>query len=119
MITDIPISSLEVTDPHALHPKRLVHLGLAITRVEVPSPAFSRFLYTAVGGDWYWVDRLPWTYQQWHDWAARPTLHTWVAYVTGTPAGYFELEEQAEHTVEIVSFGLMTPFLGQGLGAIC
>jgi GNAT superfamily N-acetyltransferase len=43
-------------------------------------------------------------------------LETWVAYVTGTPAGYFELELQANGNVEIVQLGLLPQFIGQGLG---
>ena len=72
MITDVTTYYLEMTDPSALRPKRVVHHGLEIKEAHMPSPAFNRFLYTAVGGDWYWIDRLPWTYQQWHDWVARP-----------------------------------------------
>jgi len=39
-----------------------------------------------------------------------------VAYVSGTPAGYFELEMQAGGNVEIVYFGLLPQFIGRGLG---
>jgi len=46
----------------------------------------------------------------------RPELETWVAYVSGSPAGYFELERQAENNVELASFGLMPGFVGMGLG---
>jgi hypothetical protein len=31
---------------------------LDIRRAEVPSPELSRFLYTAVGSDWCWHERL-------------------------------------------------------------
>jgi GNAT superfamily N-acetyltransferase len=116
MRTDVTTYYLKMTDPSALRPKRVVHRGLEIKQAHVPSPEFNRFLYTAVGGDWYWIDRLPWTYQQWHDWVARPELQTWVAYVSGTPAGYFELEAQADRNVEIAFFGLLPQLTGQGLG---
>jgi GNAT superfamily N-acetyltransferase len=116
MITDVTTYYLEMTDPSALRPKRVVHRSLEIKQAHVPSPEFNRFLYTAVGGDWYWIGRLLWTYQQWHDWVARPELQTWVAYVSGTPAGYFELEAQADSNVEIAFFGLLPQFTGQGLG---
>jgi GNAT superfamily N-acetyltransferase len=59
---------------------------------------------------------LPWTYQQWLAYLDRPELQTWVGYVSGTPAGYFELEAQAEGNVEIAYFGLLPRFVGQGLG---
>src|SRR4030095_12882653 len=74
------------------------------------------FLYTAVGGDWFWIDRLSWTYEQWLAWVDRPELETWIGSVEGTPAGYFELEKQAESNVELASFGLVRPVIGRGLG---
>ena len=52
----------------------------------------SRFFYRAVGGDWYWLDRLDWTYDQWRDWVTAPGHELWTCWVDGVPAGYFELE---------------------------
>jgi len=73
-------------------------------------------LYTAVGGDWYWLQRLTWSYEQWRSYLERAEVETWVAYVSGTPAGYFELETQAGGSVEITTFGLLPQFIGRGLG---
>jgi GNAT superfamily N-acetyltransferase len=39
-----------------------------------------------------------------------------VMYDEGAPAGYFELERQADGSIEIAYFGLMQEFLGRGLG---
>ena len=116
MITNVTIYYLEMTDPHDMRPKRIKYDGLEIKQAEAPSPEFNRFLYTAVGGDWYWINRLNWTYQQWLEWVDRPEVETWVAYVSGTPAGYFELEAQSEGSVEIAYFGLLPQFIGKGLG---
>lgn len=107
---------LEMTDPAALRPARATDDALALVRAELPSPELSRFLYTAVGGDWYWTDRLGWPYARWLAYLARPELHTWVGYVAGTPAGYFELEQQPGGSVEIAYFGLLPQFVGRGLG---
>lgn len=85
-------------------------------QAELPSPEFSRFLYTSVGGDWYWLSRLSWIYQQWQDYLNPQVVQTWVAYVAGTPAGYIELETQPNDSVEIVYFGLLPQFTGQGIG---
>jgi GNAT superfamily N-acetyltransferase len=38
-----------------------------------------------------------------------------VAYFSGTPAGYFELEKD-KGNVEIAYFGLLPQFIGQGIG---
>ncbi len=61
MLVDITTYYLEMTTPTALRPKRLERSDLAVTQAHIPSPELSRFLYTAVGGRWYWLDRLPWT----------------------------------------------------------
>ncbi|MGW1077546.1 GNAT family N-acetyltransferase [Streptomyces sp. NPDC002537] len=90
--------------------------GVRIVRSEVPSPEFSRFLYTAVGGDNTWTDRLGWTHEQWRTFLERPGVETWVAYVHGTPAGYIELDAQGEGTVEISYFGLLAAFRGRRIG---
>ena len=64
MLIDVTTYDLEITDPKDLRPKPNPLQDLEIKQVEQPSPEFNRFLYTAVGGDWYWVDRLSWTYRQ-------------------------------------------------------
>jgi GNAT superfamily N-acetyltransferase len=113
---------LEMLDPSWLRPpgrgRRDAPEGLTVVQAEVPSPELGRFLYTAVGGDWWWTNRLGWTYDRWLAHLDRPALQTWVGYVSGTPAGYFELECQAEASVEIVQFGLLPRFVGRGLGGV-
>ncbi|MGI5260926.1 GNAT family N-acetyltransferase [Streptomyces angustmyceticus] len=86
-----------------------------ILRSEVPSPEFSRFLYTAVGGDITWTDRLAWPYAQWAAHLGRPGVETWVAYDRGTPAGFIELVAGGG-SVEIAYFGLLPGFRGRRIG---
>jgi len=107
---------LEMTSPAQLRRSPAPDPAPAIVRAEVPSPALNRFLYTSVGGAWHWVDRLPWTWAQWMTWLDRPELQTWVMYVSGTPAGYFELERQPDDQVEIAYFGIAPDFIGRRLG---
>lgn len=109
---------LEMTDPAAVRPARGTIPGLEIRQAMHPCPELNRFLYTAVGGDWYWIDRLGWTYEQWRRWVDRPELQTWLAYLDGTPVGYFELEAQLRGDVEIAYFGLLPQFVGRGLGGV-
>ena len=106
---------LEQRGPDELRPARPA--PVTVTQAEVASPELNRFLYTSVGGDWHWIDRLGWTWQQWHDWLSRPGVETWIAYRRGTPAGYVELDA-ATHAgeVEIAYFGLLPAFVGQGIG---
>jgi len=107
---------LEMTSPAQLRPGRVPDELPAIVRAEAPSPALNRFLYTSVGGAWHWTDRLPWTWERWMQWLDRPQLQTWVMYVAGTPAGYFELEKQPDDQVEIAYFGIAPDFIGRRLG---
>ena len=118
MKTEVTTYYVEMTRPEDLRPKRVERGAMApeIKKVGIPSPEFSRFLVTAVGADWYWVARQSWTDDQWLKWLGRPQSETWVAYVSGTPAGFFELDGQPGGNVEITFFGLMPRFIGQGLG---
>ena len=116
MLVDVTTYHLEITAQASLRPKPNPIEGLVIQQVEKPSPEFNRFLYTAVGGDWYWVDRLAGNHGRWQEWLERPEVQTWVAYVSGSPAGYFELDGQAGGSVEITSFGLLPKYIGKGLG---
>lgn len=89
---------------------------VCVLRAEIPSPELSRFLYTAVGGRWYWIDRVSWDVRRWQAYLDRPEVETWLLLAAGTPAGYVELEAQPEDNVEIAYFGLLPRFIGQGLG---
>lgn len=112
----VTVFHLEMLDPTELRPSWREPPGLQIVEARVPSPELNRFLYTAVGGDWYWRDRLAWDYGRWVQALAQPGYETWVAYVYGTPAGYFELDQQADGSVEIAYFGLLPQFVGRGIG---
>lgn len=116
MLIDLMTWYLEMTAPADLLPSRSTRSDLLLAHVGQPMPELNRFLYTAVGGDWYWTDRLPWTYRQWHGYLNRPELETWVLSASGVPAGYFELEMQSGHNVEVAYFGVLPAFIGQGLG---
>jgi GNAT superfamily N-acetyltransferase len=107
---------LEMTSRTELRPARPSPRPFQLVRVEIPCPELNRFLYTAVGARWWWYSRLSWDYARWLAYLDRPDLETWVAYVSGTPAGYFELERQHGVAVELVYFGLLPRFIGKGIG---
>lgn len=104
-----PADLVPAAEPPAEQEVRIVLSG-------TPLPEFSRFLYTAVGGDVTWTDRLPWTYAEWQEHLARPGTETWVAYERGTPAGFIELQADGAGSVEIVYFGLIPAFRGRRIG---
>lgn len=107
---------LEMLKPEQLRPSLSHNPDLKVVQAQIPSPEFSHFLYSSVGGDWYWLDRLSWSYDQWLTYLDRSQVQTWVAYLQGTPAGYAELESQPGDQVEIAYFGLLRQFIGQRIG---
>jgi GNAT superfamily N-acetyltransferase len=107
---------LQMLSPSHLRMAERPRSDARVERADIPSPELSRFLYTAVGGDWYWTDRLDWDSARWLAYLDRPAVETLVLYVAGTPAGYVELEVQPDDNVEVAYFGLLPRFIGEGLG---
>lgn len=88
-----------------------------VARLESPTADEYRALYRAVGEAYHWRDRLAWSDARLTAYLAAPEVSLWPLTVDGTRAGYFELRDDvAACAVEIVYFGLMAPFVGQGLG---
>lgn len=115
-LIEVTTWSLEMTDRAELKSGRQPEGDVRVVRSEIVSPELNRFLYTAVGGDWYWTDRLGWSYQRWKEWLDRPGVETWLLWVQGTPAGHFLLDPKEPSSVEIAYFGLLSQFVGKGLG---
>jgi len=116
MLREVTTYYLEIDDRAALRRPRALASSLEIRQACIPLPELNRFLFVAVGRDWYWRARLKWTREQWLAYMGRPELETWVAYVQGTPAGYYEQDLQPGGSAEIVNFGMLPQFTGQGLG---
>ncbi len=108
---------LQMTSRDQLHRRLSSREGLALSKVSPPKAELSRYFYTAIGGDWHWTDRLPWTTDDWLRYLSQAGIETWVLSVGGCPAGYFELDAQSDGEVEIVYFGLLAEYTGNGLGA--
>lgn len=112
----VTVWHLEMNDRAAFVPSGQV-ARYRLERVTAPAPAFLRFLYLATGSDWHWIDRLPWTDEQWLARQGDPDAEVWVAYHGGAPMGYYELARHADGvTVEIVYFGLLPHAVGRGQG---
>ena len=65
---------------------------------------------------WGWTDRLSWSHSRWLAHLERPEVEVWIAHLDGVIAGYAELERQPEESVEIAYFGLLSQFMGKGIG---
>lgn len=107
---------LEMASAEDFRPSTKQGLEFQVRRVEIPFPEFNWFMHQAVGVEYRWGGRENWRRKEWSEYVDRPELETWIAYVAGTPAGYYELERQTDGSVRIECFGLRGPFIGQGLG---
>ena len=107
---------LEMTDPSALDGAPAPEPDAVVERVAQAPPSLWRHLYTEVGRQYHWVDRLGWTDDEVTAYLADPALELWVLRVQGEPAGYFELRTHPDGAVEIAYFGLLPAFVGRGLG---
>jgi GNAT superfamily N-acetyltransferase len=90
--------------------------GLAIVYARKPTLAYYRFLQDSVGKKWDWEGR-----SKLSDAALIATIHDpgieiFVLFADGVPAGFVELDRRIEGEIEIVFFGLVPEFIGQGLG---
>jgi ribosomal protein S18 acetylase RimI-like enzyme len=107
---------VEMREPGALKPARVESASVRIEEVRHCPSSFWRYLYTEVGREYRWVDRLPWTDEQIREYLDDPAVSLWLMSVEGAPAGYFELRKATAGDVEIVYFGLLPEFTGRGLG---
>jgi GNAT superfamily N-acetyltransferase len=109
----VVITYLELTDPSELRaPAEAPRVEHSIELVE--DPELNRRLYTEIGADWSWTDRLSWPERRWREWAGE--VETWIVRVGGEPAGYAELRPEGGGSVLLAIFGLLRPYHGLGLG---
>jgi len=84
-----------------------------------PCPvALYRRLYSEVGAQWFWHDRLEWSDAELEEHLAQTNVRLWELQVDGESAGYFELQQHDDGGVEIAYFGLIPRFIGRGLGGV-
>jgi GNAT superfamily N-acetyltransferase len=106
---------LEMRSPGQLRPKRANPLFQVREKLQ-RDWRFNRDLYFRVGQQWEWIDRRPWTDDEWKEYATAPELQTFAGYYDQELAGYYELRHDTEGGVEIAYFGLLPEFIGRGLG---
>jgi GNAT superfamily N-acetyltransferase len=90
--------------------------GLTVVHARRPTVRYYRFLYDAVGGPWQWLSRRKLTDAELVRVLEDPRDEVHVLHVEGVPAGFAEFDRRTEGEVELVQFGLMPEFIGQGLG---
>ncbi|HEU4719742.1 MAG TPA: GNAT family N-acetyltransferase [Gemmatimonadaceae bacterium] len=107
---------LELRRAEELRPGRMPVEPVELALRRPISPAEYLELYALVGELWLWRDRLVWSRDDLERYLASPDVHVWTARVHGVTAGYFELRQHPDRSVEVMYFGLAPPFMGRGLG---
>jgi ribosomal protein S18 acetylase RimI-like enzyme len=107
---------VEMHDPAQLAPAAAPDDAVTIERVDQCPPSLWRRLYTEVGRDYHWIDRLGWSDEEITQYLSDPALELWLLKEAGEVAGYFELRAHDDGAVEIAYFGLMPYAVGRGLG---
>lgn len=90
--------------------------GLTVVHACRPTVPYYRFLYAAVGSEYDWTSRKKLSDAELAALLGDPRLEVHVLTLDGVPIGFAELDRRAEGEIELVQFGLMPGFLGQGLG---
>lgn len=107
---------LQMTDPSQLSGESGAPPDVALTREASCPPGLWRRLYSEVGRDYHWVDRLGWSDQEIGNYLGDPQVELWILRAAGELAGYFELRKEPTGAVEIAYFGLLPDYVGRGLG---
>lgn len=107
---------LELRRPDELRPGRRPAEPIDLVLRSPITPADYLGLYTMVGELWLWRDRLVWSEAELQRYLDSPDVYVWTAHLAGTTAGYFELRQHPDRSVEVMYFGLAPAFIGRGIG---
>lgn len=112
---DLIITYLEMRARPTLTVTRPFRTAMLL-RLEEPTAAFYRYLYSAVGSQWGWNTRSGLSDADLLAIISDPLVDVFVLYQGGVPAGFFELDRRVPGEVELVHFGLTPEFIGRALG---
>src|SRR5215813_10533688 len=88
--------------------------GLTVVHARKPTVAYYRFLHDAVGRDYDWTSRRKLSDAELAALLNDPRLEVHVLMADGVPAGFAALDRRIDGEIELVQFGLMREFIGQG-----
>jgi GNAT superfamily N-acetyltransferase len=90
--------------------------GLTVVHAIKPTVSYYRFLYDTVGQHYDWPRCKKLSDAELAALLHDPRIEVHVLVVEGVPAGLAELDRRTQGEIELVHFGLMPEFIGQGLG---
>jgi GNAT superfamily N-acetyltransferase len=100
--------------PHGIVPPP--REGVAVVHAKSTSVPYYRFLYDTVGRAYDWTSCKKLSDAKLAALLHDPRLEVHVLMADGVPAGFAELDRRIDGEIELVQFGLMPEFIGQGLG---
>lgn len=114
-VVEVTVYSLEMP----AHSKQVVpppREDLTVLHVRTPSVPYYRFLYNSVGSAYHWLSRRKLTDAELAFVIHNPLNELHVLHAAGSPAGFAELDRRQRDEIELVQFGLLPEYIGQGLG---
>jgi GNAT superfamily N-acetyltransferase len=114
--TQVTRTYLEMRSADELMPAPTPRPEPQVERMSECPVSFFRYLYEEVGRAYQWTDRLGWSDQMIRAYLATPGVSLWLMSWEKAPAGYFELRQHDDSSVEIAYFGLLPDFIGRGWG---
>jgi ribosomal protein S18 acetylase RimI-like enzyme len=115
-LVEVTRTYLEMRSPGDLRPARPLHEPPRLERIQACPGSFFRYLYAEVGRRHHWTDLISWTDAQVRGYLDDPAVSLWLLTSGAAPAGYFELREHDDRSIEIAYFGLLPEFVGRGWG---
>jgi GNAT superfamily N-acetyltransferase len=114
-LVDVTTYYLEMRAP-CPRPIPVPRPGLVFLHAQRPTVAYYRFFYDVVGEQWHWNSRKKLADAEIAAILQDPKVEMHVLYCDGVPAGFAELDRRQEGEIELVQFGLLSDFIGKGLG---
>ena len=115
-IVDVVRTYLELRSPSQLRASHIEDPAVQFVHRAGIAAHHYRRLYRSVGDQWQWTDRNAWSDARLDAHLRRPAIAVWECLVADETAGFFELEQSDDGSVEIAYFGLVEQFIGRGLG---
>jgi len=107
---------LELKTPGQFIPFKLDDPLLRFARVPVPSVPLAQRLYREIGTPWHWTDRWQWSTAEWQAFVGEFGYGIWILTWDGDLAGFVEMKNEPDGSVEISLLGLAEKYHGRGFG---
>ena len=115
-LVEVTRTYLEMRLPAELVSFKLDDPLLRFARVPVPSVPLAQRLYREIGGPYHWVDRWKWSAAEWQAYIGEFGYGIWILTWDGDLAGFVEMRNEPDGSVEISLFGLVEKYHGRGFG---